>query len=392
MMVAVIGVSALTAVRIQRRSAEGWNDLIQARCHARSAIEMGLHSIDGDSDWRTNFANGTWLADQPIGAGTFCLEGIDPMDADLADSASDALVLIGTGSQGEARHKTQVTLVAIPEPLEALNTCVHAAGQLWINGGDSLTVNDAPASTNANLQNDEILDGNVEAVSISNLGVVTGTVTTPVPPKDLPDPEVITDYTARASVLPFPGNIDGQVLGASYNPWGPANPYGAYFVDTGGSDWTITDSRIHGTLIISCPGNKVVINDHALLHSYRADYPTLIVDGNLEIRLTSAPERLSESIKSVNFNPSGVPYLGGFDTDQTDEYPNEIQGLVHVTGTVAVFNPSRIRGVIICESTVTIDGKCVITHDSSLYEDPPIGYTTEVKMAIAEGSWKRAAD
>ena len=111
MIVTIIGLSALMAVRIQRRGAEGSNDLAAARFYAQSAIEHGFAMINEKSDWRTDLGSGFWVTDQDIHGGTYSLEVtfIDDGDEILEN---DDLVLTGTGVHGPATHKTQVTLTA----------------------------------------------------------------------------------------------------------------------------------------------------------------------------------------------------------------------------------------------------------------------------------------
>ena len=109
MLVTVIGLSALMATRIERTYAEGLSDLVAARVHAHSAVEMGYFWINTDPDWRTTRASGIWLADQPIGTGTFTLSVTDPDDHDLSILPNDLIVLTGTGFEGNARFKLQVT-------------------------------------------------------------------------------------------------------------------------------------------------------------------------------------------------------------------------------------------------------------------------------------------
>ena len=104
-LVTVIGLSALMTIRIERTYSEGTSDLAQARMHARSAIEIGIHRIDTDLDWRNTYVSGVpWEEDQPIGNGTYTLEGVD-QDGNLADDNTDPVVLTGTGVQGQARYK-----------------------------------------------------------------------------------------------------------------------------------------------------------------------------------------------------------------------------------------------------------------------------------------------
>ena len=111
MVVMIIGLSALMAVRIQRRGAEGSNDLATARFYAQSAIEYGFTVFNQDADWRTNLGSGFWLTDLVIYGGTFSLEATFVDDGD-GKPANDDVVLTGTGVNGPATHKMQVTLIA----------------------------------------------------------------------------------------------------------------------------------------------------------------------------------------------------------------------------------------------------------------------------------------
>ncbi len=111
MIVTIIGLSALMAVRIQRRGAEGSNDLAAARFYAQSAIEHGFAMINQDPDWRANLGSGFWFTNQDIHGGTYSLEAAFIDDGD-GNPANDDVVLTGTGVHGPASHRTQVTLIA----------------------------------------------------------------------------------------------------------------------------------------------------------------------------------------------------------------------------------------------------------------------------------------
>jgi len=75
-----------------------------------------------------------------------------------------------------------------------------------------------------------------------------------------------------------------------------------------------------------------------------------------------------------------------------DTYPNEVRGLVHVTGTLTMQQTARVRGAVICESAVTCGGTNQIVHNPDLYENPPEGYVEPVVMRISPGSWCQVVD
>src|SRR6266536_158156 len=125
--------------------------------------------------------------------------------------------------------------------------------------------------------------------------------------------------------------------------YGAANPDGLYVINTS-SDILIRNIRLNGTLVVNAPGRKVTIDQAVLMQPARADYPVLIINGNAVFQFNSAGSPLSESQLGVNFNPPAVPYNGSSNTTTTDLFPSEIQGLVHLIGTVTLTNPATIRG------------------------------------------------
>lgn len=392
LVVTVIGLSALLAVRVQRQGAQGEDDLAEAAFYAQSAVEMSLFRIQQTPKWRQSFPDGVWAAGQPIGDGTWSLEVTDPDDGDLANSPADSIVMTGIGEKGQARHMVEVTLTAVPDPLDALGTCLHAGSSITVALTKSLTLNGAPLSSNDTIYNYGFIFGNVEAADVWNLGVISGTVTEPAPAKALPDPSTVNDYIAKATAIPFPDKIEKQVLAPGYNPWGATDPDGLYFIAVSTKDLVIKKSRIYGTLVVQCSGgNKVVLDDSVFLHNYRSDYPVLIVDGDLELLYLSDKSNLSESACGTNFNPIGAPYGGATDSDMLDDYPNEIQGLVHVTGTLQFEQTARVRGAIICEGSVICAGDNEIVHDPQLLDNPPEGYFNYT-MQVKPGSWKQVVD
>jgi len=393
LLVTIMGLAALSAVRLQTRAVQRAQDYAEAKACAVSVVELGLLYVSRDPNWRTTWPNGAWLTDKALGGGMLTLEGIDPQDGDLADSGYEPLILTGTGNTGVARHKAQITLVPVIRPLDALNTCLHAGGNLQVKGGDRIIAVGAPISTNGILDNDEIIDGDAEACSVDSMVTITGSLVVPADTKAMPDTAVFSDYADRATVVPYSGDIDRQVLTATSNPWGPADANGLYFIDTGGKDITIKDSRIHGTLVVrTTSARKVLIDNAVFVQNYRADAPALIVDGNLEVKNDSCDYPLSESSCATNFNPTGAPYAGESDDDTNDEYPNEIRGLIHVTGYLKLFDSARIVGIVICEGVTTVDGTNTIIYDPSIYTSPPEGYTHVERMEISPTSWRQVVD
>jgi hypothetical protein len=387
MVVAVIGMSALMAVRVERQSAQVSGDLTQARYYAESAIQVGLGIMQNDPQWRTNLMSGPWRVDEPLGTGRFSLEGIDPLDGNLADSAAEPVELTGTGVSGSARYIMATTVVASPKPLAVLTKAAAGGADVQISLAATFQVSGAPLSINTSLKNLGVINGNVETGSVATQGSVLGTVTSSVPPKPMPDPGVFDLYKGIATPITYFGDIDRMVFSPGLNSRGATNSEGVYFIEAGSQDLKIKRSRIHGTLLVKVnAGRRVILEEAVLLHNYRSNYPVLIVQGNLEVNMLSTTG-VSELVHGVNLNPPGAPYQGTADSDQLDAYPNEVQGLVHVTGTLTMDSGSLVRGGIICEGKLTAGASSII-YDATLHNDPPMGYCT-YEMAPARGSWKR---
>jgi hypothetical protein len=392
MLITIIGLAAVSAVRLQTRAAQRASDDVEARACAVSAVELGLLHVTQDPNWRTTWPNGAWMSDKSLGDGTFTLEGVDPQDGDLTDSEYEPLVLTGTGMKGIARHKTQVMLVPVLEPLAVLNCGLHASDTVTVDSGKSITVSGGPLSTNGVLNVAGTVVGDAEADTLQGSGSVTGSTTVPADAKPMPPSDVITTYANRATVLPTLGSMNKIVLGPGYNPWGPADPNGLYYVDTSGSDLAIQNSRIYGTLVVQTGGGTLFVNDAVFLHPYRSDFPVLLVDGDVVLSYQSGTMVLSESANATNYNPSGASYGGESDGDQVDEYPNEIQGLIYVDGPLLLRQTALIRGVVICDGTVDCRESNTIIHEPSLFAVPPDGFTYVERMKISPGSWTRVVD
>jgi hypothetical protein len=274
--------------------------------------------------------------------------------------------------------------------LVALKTCVHSGGQIVVPSNATLTVTGGAASSNnvVNVsQQHGLLQGDVEAAGTTGGGTITGKITVPAPPKTLPDHSVVDTYRNMATPLPFWASIQNTVLGPGVNPWGWPNANGVYYLDATGRTVSLQNARISGTLVVKC--SKLQISSAVLLESAQTNLPTLIVDGDADISFTSGPTALTEKY-NINFNPPGAPYQGRTNNTNSDVYPSEIHGLVHVTGNLNLGATSLIRGCVVCGGTATVatQGNVQIFHGDTLSDSPPIGYTQGAGQVLCQG-WVR---
>jgi len=100
--VAIIGLSALAATRVQLRAAEGGNNLATARFCAQSAIEMGFFAVRNDATWRTQYTHDTWVPEQTLAEGAFTWKLVDEQNGDLAADDDARVSLYGRGAIGSA--------------------------------------------------------------------------------------------------------------------------------------------------------------------------------------------------------------------------------------------------------------------------------------------------
>jgi len=392
LLITILGLGSLAAVRLQMRSIRLARDSAEARAAALSALELGMLQVKQNPNWRTAQPNGTWLDNKQLGTARFTLQGTDPQDGSLSDSAYEPLVLTGIGTKGNACHKAQVILVPVVKPLAALSSCLAASGQIVIANAKQITVVGAPLSTNDALRNSGKVDGNIEAQTLNPQGDIPGTRTVPGSIKPMPDTGVFASYVSKATAVPYASTIEKVVLAPGCNPLGPTDPNGLYVIDTNGGNLTLRNCRIYGTLIILAGTHSVTIDNAMFMQNYRSDFPVLLVQGNVDFKLKSVTESLSEVACDTNFNPTGAPYKGTSDSDKSDEYPNEIRGLIHIKGSLTLWETTRTVGVVICEGTVTCQGTSTALYDTSLYANPPQGYTFVERMKVSPGTWKQIVD
>ncbi len=389
LLLTILGLGSLAAVRVQIRSARLARDCAEVRAGAISAIELGRLYIKQNSTWRTGMPHGTWMSNKDLGDIKFSLQGTDPVDGVLSDSVYDPLVLTGTATHGIASHTVQVTLVPVVRPLAVLTSCLTASGAIDTSAGKQITVVGAPLSTNDKLKNSGTIDGNVEAQSVQTQGTITGTLTVPGTIKTMPDASILTWYTGEATTVPYAATMEKFVLGPGCNTLGPTDPNGLYVINTSSNNLTLRNCRIYGTLIVLAGSKTVTIDGAVFMQNYRPDFPVLLVQGNVDFKLKSVTEVLSESTCDTNFNPTGAPYSGVTDSDKSDQYPDEIWGLVHISGSLTLAETTRVVGVVICDGTVSGTGQGTIAYNAGLYANPPLNYTYVEGMKVSPGSWKQ---
>lgn len=403
LVVTVIGMAAVMAARVERRSTEGAADMTAARFYAQSAIELGCYLIDSDPNWRTNRVNGTWVSNRTIKTGTLSLLGVDPNDADLSNSATDPLVLTGIGVEGEAKYNLQVSLQAKIPPLSCLETAVHADNDVNVVSA-TVTCNQIISANDSVTAAASTVTADIEAVNAINGTTFVGTTTTGITARKMPDATVFDFYLNNGTVIPFakiPTNsgittIENVVISPASNPYDPAtNAQGIYVINCGSQPLHIHNARIVGTLVLINPRTDSEVSASVNWEPAVANYPAMLVSGSFIFAMTNVG--LSETTIGVNLNPSGAPAGGSVDMDTTDVYRSVIGGLVYVSGDATVYNQTTIDGGLVVGITLTCQAPSGSAapnfgYRSQYYNSPPPGFTDTPKMVISPGSWKQVVN
>lgn len=381
-LVSVIGLSSLTLVRVQWRAGQAAIDAGQARLYAQSIIETTIAYTRADPDWRLNYATLASYMPMPVDRG-YCSVAVTELDTSPLIANFDSPVLltgIGTvGSFSSPAARARWLVQAHHPSLEVLRTALHSATSVYVSGA-LLELQDGPLSTAGTLTNTGTIQGDVEAQRINNWGLITGTVKSNVSAKQMPLANTWNYYLGQSTLVTLPassvgGNFEWVVLSPESNPWESAKKSvdGLYYIRPGG-DLHVRDCRIVGTLMVDLvPGKKLILENGVLWEPARPDYPSLVVNGICEIKLSTS---VSEDGR-VNLNPAGTPYEGQVDTDRWDTFPSILKGVFHVMGsssTVLVDNQTRVKGVVIADGAVTIKGYPDLFADPNLFLSPPIKY------------------
>jgi len=385
----IIGLAAVSVARIDTRGVSSDNDWSEAQVLALSAAENALARIAATDDWRSRLAG---VVTVPMGHGTMQWQITDDADGQLADDAEEPILIVATGQVGASKYKLGLRCLVEGLPLEVLSRCIHSGGDITMDKDSQLTVIGGAASTNSDFHADKKkaeLAGDLEADGVWWKNNVTGNISKHATPLTMPDPRVVDTYRAMATDISGRTLINRQAIGPGRNPWGTANADGVYYLNAPGADVTLRDSRILGTLVVRC--RRLTIDNNVLMESFREDMPVLIVDGDLVLDFESYGSQLRESDEDTNFNPPGVPCSGQSDSDESDSYPSEIRGLVHVRGDLTLKSTALVRGAIVCDGEVLCDGINVIVHDEDLSTLPIIGYTSGDGYLHRDG-WKRMTD
>lgn len=134
MLVAIASLSGLSVARSRLRAVETASHTTRARFYAESAIEMALHTIGADSNWRNTYTHNEWTAERVVGNGGYAWKLVDESDGNLANDSEDPVRLYGKGVVENAMRIYSVEL----KPRPVANLLDNTEFKVGTRGWDSL--------------------------------------------------------------------------------------------------------------------------------------------------------------------------------------------------------------------------------------------------------------
>ncbi|MEX0613377.1 MAG: carbohydrate binding domain-containing protein [Pirellulales bacterium] len=254
LIVALLGMTALMAQRIQNRILTASTDIRQAHLNANTAVELALLTMKQDANWRTTQTNGQWFTGRGTAAGTCSLDVTDPVDANLANSLDDPVLVRGTGYSGQAEQRVEVTIDPRKEPLGCLRSAI-ASGDVVDLNADTLRTNGLITANQITATSSQVF-GNVEAASVSG-STYNGTTTQIDAAKlpTMPDWATLFDYyrtnATQLTLLSLPTNTPNLGRNAG--------------IENGDNYWTGTPPGLPGiTASVSQSNNWVRSGSYSL--------------------------------------------------------------------------------------------------------------------------------
>ena len=397
--VSTMGLVALSVASLRTRITLDANDYTSAQILAKSGIEQAIQAVRSDNTWRTRFKNNVESSSTVLGQGSFTWKLVDS-DNNLNDDDSDSVRLVGIGRVGRTTVAESVRMLATGQPLACLGSSLHCGGDIVVKSAVQF-MTDQQISSGGNISASGFLSsiqGGVEAAGTAT-GTIQGNIVQNAAVRRMPGSSAFDYYLDNGTSIPIEAlpavngirTCEKQLLSPQVNPFGDRNSEGIYLIHCGGQRVCIKNSRIVGTLILIEPASNSSVEGSLRWDAAVANYPALLVMGDLEIKTSSLV--LSETVLTVNFNPSSTPYQGKSDSDLLDSYPSEINGLVFISGQFKAtqdFVESVFRGVTVCQ-TIDASSSSRFNYRNLIFDRPPPGFASGNPMVVSPGSRRREA-
>ena len=404
----IVAMSALTTSTIGRlalRDNQTQAELTQAELNARSGIEHALNWMNRNPEWRRTVGNGV---DQPA---VLLAEGktvwrVTDADGSLQDDARDHAVLRAEGLCG-LNDRTVAVLEVDIEPagrgLGCLDSAIHAESSVYLESGSTIE-GSGLVTSNGDIEADSA-DCGLDVLAVGDVlgSSYNGGTQAAAGPVESPGEHVFDWYVMQGTEIKL-SELDGILsspdkrltnaeLGRFLNQYGEINPYGIYWIDCGGISVRLRWTRGLGTLVLLNAGPSTRIEDVMLYQAEARNYPVLLVQGDLRFDLRSSltGQTLYEE-SGQNYNPAGLPYEGVEDSDDSDNYPARLDGIVYATGVIEISDESEVHGCLIGNDILVDSGETLtVEHREYAANYPPPGFSAGTGVRILPGTWRRVA-
>lgn len=411
LIVSTLTLGGLLVVRSQSRIVQSYEHTSKARHYALSAIELGVQEIATNTNWRKdrkNAVGGIWYDNLPIDDGTYSLKVVNPYGP-LDNSSLDPVTLTGTGRLSGQVEQQNIEVTQVPQ--KSAFTCLQTAetagsavslGTTTLDCVNQIISSNAAGTAFTTDAGGANIFAQVEAVGLISGSTYSGPNKAGAPARTMPDPNSVFEYyiengtNININALPTVSGVRSvrqRVLSPTANPFGATNPEGIYVIDCMGQAISFTQNRIVGTLVILNPlGSAGSFYDEQNFHVPAiSNFPAILVKGDFAFKTNATA--LTETI-GVNFNPAGTPYpypSGIADIDTTDSYPNQVEGLIYVSGNLQTQSSPNLGQVVVQGSISHISGSLSLNNNPVYYSNPPPGFCT-FKMTTSPGSWKQVVN
>ncbi len=383
-----IALAGVTISGQRASSIRAVSESAEASVRAQDALMDALRGARNTSAWRTRAAGAT-LRDVTLNGMRITVSAADPVDGDLIDSLDDSIRL--TAVVGNRRIRRVMSLDIEPDvrAMPCLGYSVIVGGSLKLTGSTLTTNRTVHANATVELIS-STLSGNVTSGgSITGAGIsgsANASAATVVVPKSL---DVVHQYTEMVPEVDRSSSdisfTNALVTPAQPQLGGIAGDLAV--VNLGGRRLGLSQSRVAGTIVVT-RADEVRL-ESSLLMTPSPGMPALVTRSNVFVNMLGSD--FSEVGVSRNLNPSGWPYLGVTDSDTSDWYPSEINGVVYVGGNAEIRGRLIVNGVLVVAGDLVLSGATVTVRWNELKNIPP-GFRQQPEFRIVPGSMNRLVD
>lgn len=280
-----------------------------------------------------------------------------------------------TGTFGDATSASHADLIAPGHP--ALGFSVFSASTIHL---DDVTLK-GYLRANGNVTAHGVVDffGALMTTTGSNVTAQIAPGQVEFVPQAMTPPTLpIASYQSLSATLIDPPVVQGKVclkgiaLRPDHNPYGSTNARGAYVLDAGHRSVELLDLYVNGSLTILNTHN-VTIGQGCHFVPFDPALATLLVDGDLNAQMQ---DDLREASLAVDLNGDG---------DLIDVFAPRCEGVIGVSGALAITGSGTLKGAFIAES-VTLEGYPKFEIAQSFKSQPVEGFVVPGPWNILSGT------